>query len=412
MIKRIARISSEAFVMACKNYKTYIMLSVTIIFTFTFVGFFLFGVDSFIFNKYKNCLKISSKVAMASYYSNEKQKADNLKKKLNEYENTYWCETIEIRNSSKNTIIPGSDILEKSVIHIIDEKGIWGYYYNTDYIINRKDFRMELVSGEKSVHLKQGETIVNESLYKLITKISKPQEDGYYYVDVPISSGINNIVERFKIVDVCRDSVEIANEKNEKSMTVELFIVVDEKWVESLEGEQHKMTIYSEELSDVMEEIKNSGVSGYDFPIISKNTAKEIIVKLIYLKALIVILILFVMGINMYSCFSNALQERKFEIGVKRALGAKKTDIVMQFFAEGIVIMTVDLLIAIAFINILLITIKVVMEMLLDVNWAIIVYPNTMGIFLICCLFLSTFFSLLFAVQATRVEVIKYIKRD
>lgn len=41
-------------------------------------------------------------------------------------------------------------------------------------------------------------------------------------------------------------------------------------------------------------------------------------------KYIIAAVLFVILGINLYSAFSNALNERKYEIGIKRAIGAGK----------------------------------------------------------------------------------------
>ena len=55
-------------------------------------------------------------------------------------------------------------------------------------------------------------------------------------------------------------------------------------------------------------------------------------------KYIIAAVLFVILGINLYSAFSNALNERKYEIGIKRAIGAGKKDIMMQFLTEGIIL--------------------------------------------------------------------------
>ena len=65
-------------------------------------------------------------------------------------------------------------------------------------------------------------------------------------------------------------------------------------------------------------------------------------------KALITCAMLLILGINLYSSFSNALNERKFEIGVKRAIGASGFAIVRQFLYESLTVMVANILVSVA----------------------------------------------------------------
>lgn len=119
-----------------------------------------------------------------------------------------------------------------------------------------------------------------------------------------------------------------------------------------------------------------------------------------------------ILGINLLSSFFNALNERKFEIAIKRAIGASKFDIITQFLCEGIIVISIDILISIALIMILLSLVKIYFFVIVQQEWIIHITVYSVMIYLLCCSFLALFFSVLFSFLATRVEIIKYLKGE
>lgn len=52
----------------------------------------------------------------------------------------------------------------------------------------------------------------------------------------------------------------------------------------------------------------------------------------VIVKEVLIIILFVVLGLNIYGSFMNALRERYLEIGVKRAIGVSKQNIMVQFF--------------------------------------------------------------------------------
>ena len=124
-------------------------------------------------------------------------------------------------------------------------------------------------------------------------------------------------------------------------------------------------------------------------------------------------MILFILlGINLFSSFKNALNERRFEIGVKRAIGAGKKSIVGQFFREGMIVMVSNIAFSIYLIFSLAVIYKTVQKYFFDTTWTIDLSPYSAVIFLFSAFFLSVSFSLIFAYQSTNVEIASRLKAE
>ena len=129
-------------------------------------------------------------------------------------------------------------------------------------------------------------------------------------------------------------------------------------------------------------------------------------------KAYISAVILLLLGLNLYSSFSNALHERRYEIGVKRALGAGISHIMRQFIYESIAVLLLDTLISAIIVVDLMIGYKAYQTFVLGNEWIVYISLYSVIIFLVCVISLSTVFSLIFAYKSTQVEIIKYLRDE
>ncbi len=134
-------------------------------------------------------------------------------------------------------------------------------------------------------------------------------------------------------------------------------------------------------------------------------------------KALLAAALLLILGINLYACFTNALNDRKFEIGVKRALGAGKWSIVRQFLYESLLVMGLDTLISVWLVSFAGAVYKIVMEHTPDIygnyhQYILYLTPFSAAMFAVCAVALTVVFSLIFAYKSTQVQVVDYLKAE
>lgn len=134
-------------------------------------------------------------------------------------------------------------------------------------------------------------------------------------------------------------------------------------------------------------------------------------------KAMIGCVLLALLSINLYSSFSNALNDRKFEIGVKRAMGASAFSIVRQFLYESMIVMLADILLAVVVVMDGLLVYKVIYEATPDEwgmyhDWIIYISPYSIAMFVVCSVAMTVVFSLIFAYKSTQVEIVEYLKAE
>ena len=118
------------------------------------------------------------------------------------------------------------------------------------------------------------------------------------------------------------------------------------------------------------------------------------------------------LSINLFGCFSNALSERQFEIGVKRAIGASPMSIIGQFLIESLIVMLCNTLLAVVITVDALAIYKLYQYFAQGTTWIVSVSIYSLLMFVACSLGLTLVFSLFFAYRATRVEIVKYLKAE
>ena len=172
--------------------------------------------------------------------------------------------------------------------------------------------------------------------------------------------------------------------------------------------------IYSETPEQVVALAKTLGYSSVMSVYEWQNNAMELMQAQAGNKAIIACALLVLLGINLYSSFSNAMNERKYEIGVKRAVGASAWSIVRQFLYESLLVMMANVAISIALVVDVGVLYKIFMEWqsgFLD-TYVLYLTPHSMVIFGACAVTLTVVFSLIFAYKSTQVEIVQYLKAE
>lgn len=125
-----------------------------------------------------------------------------------------------------------------------------------------------------------------------------------------------------------------------------------------------------------------------------------------------VLVLLLVLGINLYSSFGNALAERKFEIGVKQALGASPGQIILQFMLESIIVMAANILLSVVLVADAMLIYKFIQWTFYGVEWVAEISLYSIAMFLICAVSLTVVFSGIFAYKSSRVEIARHLKAE
>lgn len=119
-----------------------------------------------------------------------------------------------------------------------------------------------------------------------------------------------------------------------------------------------------------------------------------------------------ILGINLFSSFSNALSGRQFEIGVKQAIGASPWNITLQFLLESLMLMIGNTIISVIIVSDILIIYKFTQRAFCGYNWIVYVSPYSMAMYAVCCFSITVLYSGLFAYKSSKVEIIKHLKKE
>lgn len=157
----------------------------------------------------------------------------------------------------------------------------------------------------------------------------------------------------------------------------------------------------------------NTAVGAYK----AQDRAKDVMRAENRTKALICCAMLIILGVNLYSCFENALNARRFEIGVKRAIGASSARIVRQFLLESVFVMLFNILLSVSLVADIFIVYKYIYERTPNeygqfFRWIIYVSPYSLAMFAACTIALTVVFSMIFAYRSTQVRIADQLKAE
>ncbi|MBE5934861.1 MAG: ABC transporter permease [Lachnospiraceae bacterium] len=387
---RKKNVFNHAFSMVLKNKRAYALLSVTIVMSFTFLLSFLIYTDSKVISE-------NTEVIMQEPYLFETILTDvdaNTRytyiSNLNGVDNTQYYMTEDVLLGDSH-----SDIFN---IPLAVQGNAWGMHLRYQYEI--------VMENGDQIELSGNQGVVEQGLYKQLQRNSKGKE---IVVKIPIQLKNGNI----KYIDInVIGGFKIKNSMEKEALGANNLIISHDAIKElDYETSNTRMYIYTEYPSKVQEISEN-------LSLFTKSIYKDRYEKYPKIeeqlrnKALIAVLLFILLGINLYSSFNNALNERKFEIGVKRAIGASSKDIILQFLCEGIIVVFTNILISSMLSVFIFIGYKWYMNVVKNTVYIFTVSVHSIGMYLVASIFLTVAFSLLFAVQSAQVEIIKYIKGE
>lgn len=401
--------------MAGRNMKSYVLLSITMIMSFALLLGFFVWTDSSLYNRYKYTNSASRNYAFIYRTDTlgEEGRYELFLDRLEDMEDTYYYKSfagavnLAHYGDQNNTIMAGVEFVPNDFFGYYQYK----YYYNSSPIYNKA----KIIAGESTFGA-DDEVIINKHFYDMLYD---KQGTTAVTVELPIEMG-DGITElkTFKVVGIIEDlrvapsSPEVVKfeEKTQYIHRVAVFApqAVAKEYNKYGSGVLH---IYSKRMSEVLTSASELGVS-INSNVFYMDRANEEIRDKVFLKGLSAVILFTLLAINLYSCFKNALNERRFEIGVKRAVGARKRDIVGQFFREGVIVMSSDIAVSIYVVFGLAVIYKAVRRIFFDTTWTIHISPYSAVTFLICAFFLSVSFSLIFAYQSATVEIASQLKAE
>ena len=400
--------------MLWRNRRSYAMLSVTIVLSFSLLLGYLVFVDSQLYNKYKVILSAERDIVMAYSWETNPAAHNDLEKMAHNTDASvqlyqYFTHDTTLKQygnvNARVTFLPNGNVpVYQLRTVLLDEFGN-SFNYAT---------KTETIMGQSGFGLEADQAIVNESLFYAISP------DGLLPVSISIPTQWADGKETYyklEVVGVVRDHGDCSLSLNENgTQTGQTYIYVSQ----SLLGEHtaaelpviRRITWMSTQYPNEMAEYARSLNMVVHSISKTQDTAIESIGAQKQTKGMVAVVLLLLLGINLYSSFSNALNDRKYEIGVKRAIGASSWDIMGQFFVESILVMLMNILLSVVLVTDVLAVYKLWWQSTHSISWIVDVSVYSPLMFAVCSFSLTVVFSMLFAYKSTKVEIIQYLKAE
>ena len=425
-MKRYFRILRHSFTMVGRTLSSYALLSVTIVLSFSLLLGYLLFVDSQIYNDYKNIFQLNRGNLKVSEDEPNSERFDMLVLIACQREDTclYVAYHSYPNMSDGQFVTEGGEMLHARQIRAVFLSGyVWEYFYHFN-----EPYDIRWLDGEvhEYVDLAPGEAILDTGTFCALG-LDAMVEPEYTFRFNQGSQALEAKVRIVGLIDLPADYGEFFVEKdghleyNDIYPPLVLLPITSYTEDEVARLDPLRYAIFYSENPDIIYGyatdlgfkvgLANSAYRWQDSVLETIRAQKTT-------KALITCAMLLILGINLYSSFSNALNERKFEIGVKRAIGASGFAIVRQFLYESLTVMVANILVSVALVVDIGLLYKLVMEKVygpenfLYETYTLFLSPYSIGMFLTCAVTLTIVFSLIFAYKSTQVQVIDYLKAE
>lgn len=431
-MKKICPILRHAGVMVMRCFRSYAMLSVTILLSFSLLLGYLLYTDSSLYNENKELFSMRRGDLVITDNKMNMEKLHLLQSQLDVMPDTQYYVAYACHFEGDGTYYDGTAIgLEEGqtfqmwnveAFLIPDHAWLDGMAL----ILENYGISSEIVwlNGEprESFYLAENEVILSEKVYLSLgmTKEENPTYTLHSTAGPTLTLNVVGYTKSSKVIDYSPASWLSTPPMLLSTKFIEAVDLLNENvWTPPLDS-----MIYSQNVvvsTTTPEEVdKLAGDMRYEIRTsvyAKQNKALESIRMAKGNKAIIACALFLLLGINLYSSFSNALNDRKFEIGVKRAMGASAWSIVRQFLYESMIVLIANIVISIAVVTDVAVLTKLILENTAMKSgqaetWVIYISPHSVGIFTVCTFTLTIVFSLIFAYKSTQVEIIRYLKAE
>ncbi len=405
-----------------RNLKSYLMLSVTIILSFTILLGYMAFTDSAQYNEYKEIFAAPREVVMCYTYAlDEEEQIQGMISMLKRADpELQYYRYFDLPMLLPQYITEGYII--SCTLTVLPTAGL-PVFSMENLPLGNSATQVFPTEGRTDFNLKKGEVIVNRDFYNAIGGTGEfPLE-----LQIPMEwkGGVKEIIN-VQIVGLIEDhtmlTVDIGTVTPDGIFGNGAVIMTQE----TLNGRSLQDMDFARQIfwfcSDTPEAVSaplrkfTMGNETLNMPLhcvheIQDQAQVEIRLQATT-KAVICAFLFLLLGVNLYSSFTNALADRKFEIGVKRALGASSWAIVRQFLTEGILVMLGNTLLSILVVADLLCIYRLYIHFAQGETWILHISGFSAAMFTVCSLTLTVVFSALFAYKSTRVEIIQYLKAE
>lgn len=433
--RRPFSVLAHSAVMVIRNLRSYALLSVTITMSFALLLGYLVYQDSELHHKYKAELIRDPNVAHLQDGSQSEAKLALLRKKVNTLEETYSYVIFSTQVQAHDTKLiekeSGKELRYSSIQLNCLSSGVFGLYQLGD----AQEVTWLPGQEREMLDLQAGEAIMEDAWFYALGL--DQQETPVYQLALSAVNGTEpEIYLNLRIVGTVETSratgagivQEVPGEEGYlfTEYSPSIYISAEDLSPEHSPESFHwfqKVVFYTAhpyELLNYAEQIYGS--TAYDSSTFYSNVREldmtlEQIRNANRVKMIVAGALLLLLGINLYSSFANALSSRKFEIGVKRALGASPWSIVRQFLLESVLVMAGNVFLSVCLVADLAIIYKYIREHIPDAQGTFhpyIIYFSeySMAMFGVCSVTLTIVFSLIFAYRSTQVQIVDYLKAE
>lgn len=428
------RILRHAVMMVGRTLKSYALLSVTIILSFSLLLGYLVWTDSSVYNAHKETFsKDRNVVVVFDQQLKSPSFAELLKEKAADY-GSLSC--LYFENAIFGSVRNRDSILQSENGQKLDPIQTCAISVPAHawclYSVGGTELEVTWIDGKdhSDYHLQSGEILIDERLYAILglaekNNIFSLSLSGYHDAD-------GNLVNQpfygvFTVVGIILSDEPLKIKESEDGLFFESEIVppiafsaadFNSSAFPQMNWYNPTMVFYSTAPEQIEALIRSAGITSNIFAVYAQqDRALQSIQSEIGLKMMITVVLLIILGINLYSSFSNALNDRKFEIGVRRALGASKWSIVRQFLYESLLVMLANILASVWLVLTAALIYKVVYERISSeagahFTFTLTISPYSVGMFAACSLTLTVVFSLIFAYKSTQVQIADYLKAE
>lgn len=397
------RIISHALLMVKKTIRNYLLLSVTALISFSVMFVYLMYTDSNIYNKYREVMGADSDIIVAANaYSNETIKELNmLTEQLEKYEDTnyYYINQTHARNvfggqECEVQVLPNYTWAMFEIVTMGEDK-----VYDVPSRV--------MVNGKKEISLKDNEAIVSKKVYDYLER--EYGDDKHVKLVFTCKDG-SEILKEYSVVGMYEKKEDRYSDP-EECTEGDMIYISDGFVTKNCNIINISLVIKSDSANEIHMLIQNMGLASVNcYKDRNEAIAEK---KMVVANKYIIAIVLFVLlGINLYSSFLNALNDRKFEIGIKRAIGASKFDIMLQYLIEGIFVMLINIMLSVMIAIAVMVAYKYIRYIVDGYVFVVTMTKQSVILYFLFSFFLSLLFSLIFAYKSTCVEIIKYLKEE
>ncbi len=388
----------------CKiNKKSYYLLSISIVVSLSILLVVLIVLDSNVYNKHKNIDNVP--IGTMDIYTDDVNfsNQDNLSYLIedgNGYSH-YKVNNFQLKreSSDKFSILGNYYYVDSNYFSLFRSNDLSFYMYDCIFgsceLVNEKDIIIE-----KSLY------DYLSSSYDINSTISLPIVDecgdqiyrDYTIVGVVDNGGTN------------KNRPEIIENNGNMVLYTDIFMNFSNTPSNDFINREGYLVNASDPLS-LSENVRKLGYNSTSVYLMKK-TAIEDKLSAVSTKVILLIVLLLILGLNIYGNFMNSLKERYIEIGIKRALGVKKKDIILQFLFEMIIVLIINLAITLFLSFNFVYLFKIILLLLYQYEYILYFNVYSMINFFIFSFFILLTCSLIFSFKAANLEIIDVIKEQ